>query len=514
MASSSRWYYYVLLLLFLLLFAALKTSQSSSSNNINHVKVSEDGDRKLGGVLFANFNMSSFHPRYPNVSKDHIPAKKSSLLVFVSITSGPHHAHLREAIRNTWILPCKVSPRCDYRFFVDTPHRLLTNELILENITHHDMVFREQCSLMKRHNDYVNYGNSPPLAGNLIHLNHELNVTEPLPDYPLRRLYKVDWKVCFLRWATSRFRYIGYHVFVEDDSFVCMENLLHQLVLVEKRTEARKKDGLPLLSFRAGVPMFDGFDDSSTIMDSQLAKIFVDFYPSSRLNCSRIAEASDSQLKEKTYYHSWGNSWMTKHCNWSAEITKDFHISIAKPSLWCNTGKWNSWKVQLGCLSKPLIMHHNRASTVLLKDEKPDRVPHLCEHMLLIDKVKEPADMQALWLYASLGTHFYDFSALFFDFDNSAWAAVLKDLIEQEKQCEKELAGKYPVDSPELPCLFDAELERRKRYLQVRNFLYPNAYEQNKALEKGTNYIEYKQSFGMEGVGLADFFDLGIVTKT
>jgi hypothetical protein len=48
-----------------------------------------------------------------------------------------------------------------------------------------------------------------------------------------------------------------YHVFVEDDSFVCTENVLHQTTIL--RNFLPDKKGLP---FRTGWPMYDGFDDS------------------------------------------------------------------------------------------------------------------------------------------------------------------------------------------------------------------------------------------------------------
>ena len=46
-----------------------------------------------------------------------------------------------------------------------------------------------------------------------------------------------------------------------------------------------------------------------------------------------------------------------------------------------------------GSFWKPLIMHHGRAAEVLLVDPK---VPHMCEYMLLIDKVKDPKSMLEL----------------------------------------------------------------------------------------------------------------------
>ncbi len=106
--------------------------------------------------------------RFQNLSSDNsVFLKNKLILLFISITSGPHHSHLRHAIRNTWILPCKSSQYCDYRFFVDAPQSRMTEELRLESTIHSDMVFRNSCSLMNAHSDLVHYGNSPPVGGNL-----------------------------------------------------------------------------------------------------------------------------------------------------------------------------------------------------------------------------------------------------------------------------------------------------------------------------------------------------------
>lgn len=94
---------------------------------------------------------------------------------------------------------------------------------------------------MSRHPLDINYGNSPPTIQNL----------KIIEDYKYRRLYKVDWKVCFLKWVKdSAGIEPAYHVFVEDDSFVCMGNLLHQVSLLHALAPADR--GLP---FRTGTAM-------------------------------------------------------------------------------------------------------------------------------------------------------------------------------------------------------------------------------------------------------------------
>ena len=109
----------------------------------------------------------------------------------------------RHAIRSTWIMPCKVSVHCDYKFFVDAAPTTLKKmpELLSESFTYDDMVFRNSCSLMQRHPEYVNYGNAPPVGNNLFRYDKSSSEEEnmdkiPNPDYVFRRMYKIDWKVC------------------------------------------------------------------------------------------------------------------------------------------------------------------------------------------------------------------------------------------------------------------------------------------------------------------------------
>ena len=60
-------------------------------------------------------------------------------------------------------------------------------------------------------------------------------------------MYKIDWKVCFSLWAKSTFRMAAYHAFVEDDSIMCSEHLLHQINILRNMPEDRR--GKP---FRTG----------------------------------------------------------------------------------------------------------------------------------------------------------------------------------------------------------------------------------------------------------------------
>lgn len=150
-------------------------------------------------------------------------------ILFIYITSSPLHYELRIAARKTWLTQC-IPPKCDYRFFIDTTEKNTTLALEEEFNDFNDIVFRNSCSLMFiRHPDGgVNYGNSHPIKSH---------------DYQLRKMYKIDWKVCFLKWAkkhaeekslllNTTIQIAEFHTFVEDDSFICIGNLIHQMELL------------------------------------------------------------------------------------------------------------------------------------------------------------------------------------------------------------------------------------------------------------------------------------------
>ena len=65
---------------------------------------------------------------------------EEKLAVFISITSGKFHVHLRQAARETWLLPCLHSSQCDYRFFVDCPPSRMTESIIEESNLYQDLV--------------------------------------------------------------------------------------------------------------------------------------------------------------------------------------------------------------------------------------------------------------------------------------------------------------------------------------------------------------------------------------
>lgn len=190
--------------------------------------------------------LEKHHQHYPTPVAE-IPSPPSStssvssfdnLLLFVAITSGAPHTALREAARDTWIADCVGSPEissssstrdgsvraCDYKFFVDRliqkrpPEEgasyketydlyMQQGEVLREAEMKKDIVFRNACPLMMQRHPLpsVHYGKQPPFMG--------------IENYQLRRMYKVDWKVCFMQWASKNKQMARFFLFVEDDSF-------------------------------------------------------------------------------------------------------------------------------------------------------------------------------------------------------------------------------------------------------------------------------------------------------
>lgn len=418
--------------------------------------------------------------------------KKSHMMVFIAITSGPHHQHLRQAIRSTWLLPCIASPHCDYAFFVDCledyhryPH------LEDEAFTFSDVVFRNSCALLlSAHPDpRINYGNSPPIPANLVYrytrrreiLDNSTSsnssvkvveevVEEPLPDYHLRRRYKIDWKVCFMQHIRRMYEKVDYYVFVEDDSFVCTDNLLHQMSLLHHLSAAQQ-----MSEFRTGTPMYDGYDDSSTIMSSRVAEVFVKHYLEPGLDCPALfADAARNSTRHlEAVWLSWGNSWISKNCNWSEAITNLYHFPINSPNVQCSIAQLQSMEgevgaqgttiVQLPCVTRPLILHHQGASNVLTREHSPFQQAHLCDYMLLIDKVKQADSMHTLWQSMTGFHHFHDFSKVFMHNKNAGWQETLQGLRKEEEQCEQH----FP--SPNNPALTnDSSLDSGGGHRSVR----------------------------------------------
>ena len=334
---------------------------------------------------------------------------QNNLSVFIAITSGPYHSHLRNAARDTWLIPCKVSINCDYRFFVDIIHHMKGN-LSIEMNKYNDIVLRDFCDLMKRHPNNVNYGNSPPTE---IHKN-----TTTIDYFYIHRIfYKIDWKVCFMKWIISNNCVASMIVFVEDDSFICMKNLIYQANLLHNSQ-------VNFLPYRTGTPMYDGYDDSSTIMSKEVIESFNLGYPFNGLNCSNISiklSEMNTTLAKRVWL-SWGNSWISTNCNWKKELNQSFQLKLNYPFIDCfkafhskfsinnNETSFNLYenstlysKLSFPCSHNSLIYHNNIAAEKLINHKTNDLskdlliLKNLCKYMLLIDKIKDPSHMKYLW---------------------------------------------------------------------------------------------------------------------
>ena len=200
-----------------------------------------------------------------------------NLTLFIAITSAPQHSSLRDAVRQSWLTPCRESPMCDYRFFID---RVVTktSSLYDENSKYSDMVFRGHwCPFMEQRHPYpeINYGN------HMKNVTSETEIGVRIPLYRYRGLYKVDWKVCFSRWALVHQKMASYHAYMEDDGFICVKNLLYQTTLLRRVNDSNAGVVVPL---RTGYEMNrgGGFDDSSTLMSREVAVAFATLYPLER----------------------------------------------------------------------------------------------------------------------------------------------------------------------------------------------------------------------------------------
>ena len=408
------------------------------------------------------------------------------LTLFVSITSGPAHSSLREALRGTWLRTCQDSPVCDYRFFIDVVESNVTAALSLENSTFHDVVVRGPwCPMMiDRHHHLINYGN--------VMWNSSTD-ERLLPDYTLRMMYKIDWKVCFTKWAKLNNRLTSFLVFVEDDSFICTGNLLHQLTILNRlvwndiNAQAPGDGRAPPL--RIGMPAWHGgFDDSSTLMSRVVAEAFADHYPEPGFNCSEMADVVD---RKQQNWLTWGNSWMTNRCNWREKLQDVFNISVVSPAihkveLHCgvehpptlapvlaasanDTGRNGTsndtitatrndtrglfeaidcatrprrpasdrrLSAVLPCPSHGMIMHHHRAGEVLVKD---DNVARMCDYMLFIDKVKDAEIMHVLWNKSTADPPTYhNFSTVLTHDYHEGWPLLRQSLDNKEHECANE----------------------------------------------------------------------------
>lgn len=415
-------------------------------NNLNSINISSNSsdDHKLNS---SDMNMNnpvtiSTNPRF---RMNYTAFKDKDLTLLISITSGPGGSHLRNAARETWLLPCRAVSTCDYRFFIDKIKANITSALEMESIAHKDIVFRgEWCKHMDRHPEKANYGNvfaKPWVYGG-----------GGYPYYQLRGMYRVDWKICFGIWAKQNDKMAHYHVYVEDDSFMCTENLIYQTTLLRYMNTTKK--GLP---FRTGFTMGDFFDDSSTFMSKEVTQAFADHYPEPGFNCTELADDGNPANKQML---SWGNSWKGDSCRWRGALWDHPGIKmlinepiVSKSFFKCPektlqrqinktdnptfsptfmpTGLPNITRHNIQCPHQGLIFHHGSAGSNVLAD---NMVEHLCEYVLLIDKIKDPSEMHKIWKLAT-ATTFHDFTMIFTQDALEGWKEMIKKIDTQERTC-------------------------------------------------------------------------------
>ena len=573
-------------------------------------------EENQGPVADLGFIVQSHIERFQDLDRNKLPNKSEHLLVFISITSSPERRHLRHGARYSWLLPCLASPLCNYRFFIDRTPVGPSDPLEIEYSAYGDMVFRDTCSLMERHPHYINYGNSPPVDEHMTVFEKDLlgnDVEIEAPDYRYRRLYKIDWKVCFMQWALKNGKMAEFNVFVEDDSFMCVENFLHQAVLLvgryhgtssnsssnssndksgsdvggeginedwleeqlkqkqdsvewislEKREggerseephpsksyrgseaglQANQRDNEATIastdadsidprytsnldretdngaaynnarsgarspgaapSFRTGYTLFDGFDDSSTIMTKDIAIAFAQHYPEPGFDCGQIADSVDEGMLRETEWLSWGNSWTSQRCDWFKALRNTLNMThTIHPTIDCmmgqisavlaapatNTAEGNipldgaaftsrggskGQAISFPCMERPLIFHHPRAAETLLAETPQPVLGHMCEFIFLIDKVKKARLMLELWNQGAVHNTFHDFSEVFLHEDQEGWVTTLSKLSAEEDACievQQEEAAGILLNVDLAPLDDDTGQTQRTRKRRLRN---------------------------------------------
>lgn len=245
-------------------------------------------------ILLVAFLLFGMYHTYGNFDNNDVNnpqsyrRKSQSLDVLIAVITTQSHHTLRKVLRNTWLKSCRShgSVSCDYKFFFDDYISVNSNTTASDNdddfdfnserITYNDMVlYRNSCSLTKQYKKTVNFMNS-----DFNETNVTVTTTSPrVYRYP--QLYRFETKICVMRWILEHYitpRTPKYLVFVEDDSFLCTDNLLYQISLLN---EIPSHDLIP---FRTGHLHYNvqHFDDTPTFMSSVVAQAFVDNYPHHR----------------------------------------------------------------------------------------------------------------------------------------------------------------------------------------------------------------------------------------
>ena len=337
------------------------------------------------------------------------------LLLFIAITSSPFNSLLRISNRKTFLTLCNEENHCLYRFFIDEKYP--SKDLLKESLQFNDLIFYRNSSfssstslIMEKYPSNLHYGIRNPL------IFLQRNET-------FLRLYKIESKISYIKWFYNNNNHnrensnenqhsdhnhnknknnnnnksIHYFLFIEDDSFICIYNLLYQLnqlrnhffdISISNSTKTINTKQT-IQTFRTGsYNCYKGcsFDDSSTLMTSDIATLFNSFYPSNLLHCNNIL----SRNLSRNEIISWGRSWRKEQCNWNELFKKNFNLEINYPDTSCYNYFSSSILGDLLCpISLPLIYHtHGRKE---IKNELKKRNLYnkqTCEYFLLLDKVR------------------------------------------------------------------------------------------------------------------------------
>lgn len=173
-------------------------------------------------------------------------------------------------------------------------------------------------------------------------------------------------------------------------------------------------------------------------MSGEIAKAFAVHYNDSGFDCSNVHDAM---------WLSWGNSWISSHCHWSAKLLHALNVTISIPIVNCgyflqfHSPETYNISIDLThrphnfpCLDQPLIFHHWNAADVMLKRE-PDHAKHMCEYMLLVDKVKDTTQMNALWTLSANASQLHDFSPLFTHDGLEGWHQMFLNFADYQSAC-------------------------------------------------------------------------------
>lgn len=378
--------------------------------------------------------------------------------LFIVITSASHHHNLRDALRSTYLNHCNVhQSNCSYLFFIDVLSTGASVELRQESHRNNDIVYRDCSTIMlQRHpNANVTYGNSPPIASNI----------DPLisPDYPMRIYYKLDWKISQIVYSYKYiFDNVSYFALLEDDMYVCIDNLLHQLKIL--------KTVVHIKPFAIGTNMqFGGFDDSSIIMSHDIAYLFASNYlTNEKFRCfdsssGRSSNSSSSTTSisfhhlEDNVYLSFGNSWSSLACNWR-KILSTLDVPINIPSSNCygalfnynSTFKYNgiyynpydsinaantnsSTVLHAPCNNIYSLIYHNHNAMHYINTDNNNK--NICKSSLILDKIKKPSMILKLHrLSSNVSERMYlNYSHVFTNDNSIGWKIMINEYISMKE---------------------------------------------------------------------------------